>query len=341
MKRSASATRIGLFVVGGLALLALAIVLVAGQELFTRKERAVMHFGGSVYGLQIGAPVVFRGVRIGSVESISVLYDRARDSFTIPVVADLDREAVRGLQGRNGDPAQALPALVQRGLRAQLAMQSLLTGLLYVDLDMRPERDAERHGNFGDAVEIPTTATAIQHLKEQLEQMDFKKLLEEVSSIAQAMRTLATGPQLKQALSDVTEITANVKRLSERLDRRVGPLADEAQRTLAGTRVAIERLGGAADGVRDTAQRFGTTSERLTALLAPDSPLVRDLQASAAELSRTAASLRRTTSEDSALLRNAERALQDVSRASRALGDLAEMLDRHPEALIRGRTVAD
>jgi phospholipid/cholesterol/gamma-HCH transport system substrate-binding protein len=337
MKRRASPTRIGLFVVGGLALLALGIVIVAGNELFTRKERAVMHFNGSVYGLQIGAPVVFRGVRVGTVSSIQVLYDRGRDTFTIPVFAELERDAVRGLAGGRNDAAYALPALVQRGLSAQLTMQSLLTGLLYIDLDMRPGRSRESHGGIDGAVEIPTTATAIQHLKEQLEQMDFKKLLDEVSEIAQSLRTLASGPELKQALRDVGDITTRVKRLATRLDERVGPLTDDAQRTLAGARSAVERVGAAAEGVRDTARHLGATSERLSALLAPDSPLVHDLRSAAAELSTAAAALRRTTSEDSTLLRNAERALHDVSRASRALGELADLLDRHPEALLRGR----
>jgi paraquat-inducible protein B len=339
MKKRANPARIGLFVVAGLAVLVAAVVIVAGNELFTRKVRAVMHFGGSVYGLQVGAPVVFRGVRIGSVSAIQVLNDRGRDTFTIPVFAELERDAVRGLEGERAGAGKPLHELVQRGLRAQLAMQSLLTGLLYVDLDMRPDRSAERHGSLGGAVEIPTTATAIQHLKEQLEQMDFKKLLEEVSAIAHAMRTIATGPELKQVLGNVAVITANVERLSARLEQRVDPLADEARRTLEVARAALDRVGPAADSVRGTAQTFGAASERLAALLAPDSPVVLDLRNSAAELSRAAEALRRTTSNDSTLVRNAEAALHEDSRATRALAGLADLLERHPEALLRGRPV--
>ena len=188
MKRKANPTLIGTFVVAGIALIAIAIITLAGSNYFTRKERTVMYFSGSVYGLQVGAPVVFRGVRVGSVESIEVSYDRSADAFSIPVVAVLDSDAVRGLDGKHSDADEAelaLPALVERGLSAQLSMQSLLTGLLYVDLDLRPERPGDLRGTYLDMTEIPTTATAIQALKNQLEGMDFRKIAEDLSAIAQ------------------------------------------------------------------------------------------------------------------------------------------------------------
>ena len=118
MTRKVSPTLIGAFVVAGLALLAAAIVFVAGNDLFKRKERAVMYFRGSIYGLQVGAPVVFRGVRVGSVASIEVVHDRASDRFVIPVIAELERDAVHGMDESSGN-TPALAALVQRGLRAQ------------------------------------------------------------------------------------------------------------------------------------------------------------------------------------------------------------------------------
>lgn len=339
MKKRVSATLIGAFVVGGLALLAVAIIGVAGNDLFKRKERAVMHFSGSIYGLQVGAPVVFRGVRIGNVTSIQVLYDKATDSFSIPVVAELERDAVSRMDGRRaqGDEAPPLPTLVQRGLRAQLSMQSLLTGLLYVDLDLRPETTAALRGGYEGAIEIPTAATAIQNLKHQLDGMDFRRLFEDVSVIAGSVRGLASGPQLKKAFDDLEQITGHLRQIAAKVDQRIGPLADNAQKTLVDASAAFDRIGGAADGVNATAKRFDTTAERASALLAPDSELVKKVQDAANELSRTATALRQAASGDSTLMRNAERTLQDVSRAARALRELADSLERRPESLIRGR----
>lgn len=341
MKRKASATLIGTFVVAGIALIAIAIIALAGNNLFTRKERTVMYFSGSVYGLQVGAPVVFRGVRVGSVESIDIFYDRKNDNYAIPVVAVLDSNAVSGLDGKRGSEP-ALPALVERGLSAQLSMQSLLTGLLYVDLDLRPKLDGQLRGSTRRTeIEIPTTATAIQNLREQFDGMDFRRIADDISAIASSARAVVSGPQLKQAMDDLATITANFKNMSERLDKRIDPLADELQRSLVATRKAMDGMGQAAQSVDRTATGVGRTSDRVGEMLAPDAPLVKNLQRAADEVARTAASLRETTSSDSTLMLGADRALEDLSRASRALRDLAEAIEQQPDALLRGRKVTE
>jgi paraquat-inducible protein B len=348
-RRRTSPTLIGAFVVGGLALLIATVIVAGGGRFFTRKEYAVMHFSGSIYGLQVGAPVVFRGVRLGSVTSIGLVYDKAADRFSIPVLAELEPHIIRGMGDRRSDEeaerGETLQALVKRGLRAQLSLQSLLTGQLYVDLDLRPEKPGQlRGGTYRSAIEIPTTPTAIQALRGQLEGLDLRKLLDDVSAIAGSARSVLAGPQLKQALDNVVQITEQVQQLSERLNRRIDPLADAATATLGDSRRAIERVtgvldkaGSAADKVSGAADRVGRAAERAGTMLAPEAPLVRDVQRAAAELAATAAALRQHTADDSGLMHNADRTLQDLSRAARAVRELADMLERHPEALLRGR----
>ena len=348
-RKRTSPTLIGAFVVGGLALLIATVIAAGGGRFFTRKEYAVMHFSGSIYGLQVGSPVVFRGVRLGSVTSIGLVYDKASDRFSIPVLAELEPHIIRGMGDSRSDEeaerGETLQALVKRGLRAQLSLQSLLTGQLYVDLDLRPEKTGQlRGGAYRSAIEIPTTPTAIQALRGQLEGLDLRKLLDDISSIAGSARSVLSGPQLKQALDNVVQITQQVQQLSERLNRRVDPLADAAAATLGDTRRAIERVtgvvdkaGGAVDKVGGAADRIGRTADRAGTMLAPDAPLVRDVQRAAAELAATAAALRQHTADDSGLVHNADRTLQDLSRAARAVRELADMLERHPEALLRGR----
>jgi paraquat-inducible protein B len=344
MKRRANATLIGAFVVLGLALMMAVVIAAGGGKLFARKERVVMYFGGSIYGLQLGAPVVFRGVRLGSVSSIGVVYDKTSDAFSIPVQADLDAQAIRGLGGSDGpsgaDHRNALLALLNRGLSAQLSMQSLLTGQLYVDLDLRPAKPVALRGDADSQLEIPTTAAPIQNLKNQLDGLDLRRLLDDVSAIASSARALVAGPQLQLALENLAGITASLRAVSERLDRRFDPLADVATKTLRDAGVAAERLARAADGVGDTASRIGGSADRVSALLAPDSPLLRNIERSAEELGRLAASLRQQTGEDSTLMLNVDQALGDVSRAARATRELAELLERHPDALLRGRRPA-
>ena len=369
----ANPTRIGLFVIGGLALLIAAVMVVAGGRLFASKERAVMYFSGSIYGLQMGAPVVFRGVRLGSVVGIGVVHDAASGRFEIPVVAEVDRNLIQELPGPAGGPqaAVSLASLVAQGLTAQLSTQSLLTGLLYVDLDLRTgapsplgaaapasalatrapasagalalptAASAPRAARNPDGmVEIPTTETTIQALKTQLENLNLGELLIDMKSIAASTRQFVAGPKLQQALDDVTQLTGDLKRLSAKLERRVGPLADSVQRTLADARRSAGQLGAAADRVGTSADRVGGAADRVDSVLVDSAPMLQSLRLAADELSKTAGSLRAATAEDSSLLNNVERATQDVSRASRAVRELADLLEREPQALIRGKAAA-
>jgi paraquat-inducible protein B len=331
-RRHGNPALLGLFVVGALALLFVTVFTVAGGKLLTRKQKVVMHFAGSIYGLQVGAPVVFRGVRLGSVSTIGVAYDRASNSVTIPVTAELERDMLRNVSGvaRGDDVGAAVPALVERGLRAQLAMQSLLTGQLYVDLDFHPEKLALRVSSDPAETEVPTVTTAIQNLKNQVDQLDIKRLVDDVAAIASTTRAMVGAPELARAVKDIDDISANLVRLTARLDRQVDPLLATAQATLESTRSAMERMANAAGKVGDSAQRVGTTFN-------PEGPLVQNLRRSADELARTASALREAMADDAPLNQNLQRALKDVSTAARAARELADTLDQQPESVLKGR----
>ncbi len=334
MKRHrASPFFIGAFVVGALALLVLALILLPGRHWFKQPQRVVMFFSGSVFGLQKGAPVVFRGVRIGNVTEITVHYDSKTDSFAIPVLAELDADAVRGLDGRfdNDDIGHALPALIRRGFSAQLGTQSLLTGQLYVDLDIRRKQRAVLHGGYqGEATEIPTTATAFQALKDQLEGMDLRKILDDLSQIAGAARALVTAPELKEGMKDFAAMAGHARRLAAQLEQRATPLTRGAERAMASVDRASDKVSSAADKV-------GVGADKAGALLDPNGPLVPDLQKTLAELQRTSASLRQAADGDGPLLQQTEKTMRDLSQAAKALRQLATSLEAQPEALLSGR----
>ena len=325
---------IGAFVIGGLAILVLALVALPGQHWFTRPQQVVMFFSGSVFGLQKGAPVVFRGVHVGDVTDISVRYDSKADNFAIPVIAQLDPDAVRGLEGRftHDDIGHALPLLIQRGLTAQLGTQSLLTGQLYVDLDFRSKPPGVLHGGYkgSDATEIPTSATAFQALKNQLESVDLRKIVEDLSQIATSARTLIASPELKQGFKDFAATAGHARRLAAQLDQRAVPLTRGAERALA----SVDRAGSQVAGA---AAKLGTGADKVSTLLDPAGPLVPDLQRTLAELQRASASLREAADSGTPVLLQTERTMRDLSQASRALRQLANTLEAQPEAPLRGR----
>ncbi len=332
-----NAARIGLFALGGLALLVAAVVVVFGGLLFAATEQAVMHFRGSVYGLQVGSPVVFRGVRLGSVRSVGVVYAQGR--FDVPVVVELDPALIRTLgAAAAGESALSLSTLLRQGLTGQLATHSLLTGQLYIDLDLRPGgkpavRDAEGR------LEIPTTPTRFQSLTDQIDRVDLAKMTDDLTATLAAARKLVAGPELQQTLAELAQTAASLKRLSATLDQRVPRLADAAQGTLADASQASARLGSAADRFGGAADRVGSAAARAETLLAPDSRVVTSVQQAADELTRAASALRNAASDESATVQGAQRAMADLARAARAVRELADTLEQQPQSLIRGKAV--
>lgn len=341
MNRRANTTLIGAFVLLGLGLVAAAVLLATGGRLWARKDQAVMYFQGSVYGLQVGAPVVFRGVRLGSVSAIGLEHEAPGDSFTIPVRVDLDRDGITTVHpdGRRERQAMTLPDMVAKGLSAQLALQSLITGQQYVELDLRPGKPGTLHRAPGSQglVEIPTNPTTIQNLKAQLESMDVRALADDISGTARAVRDLVSGPDLREVLANLRQLSADLRRVGATAARSADPLARGAQGALQDSRAALARLGQAADQVNDTARRLGSTADRVGALADPQAPLLQSVQRTADELAQAAAGLRQLTGPDAPVPNELERTLQDLGRAARSVRELADTLERQPEALVQGK----
>lgn len=307
MSRQARPALIGAFVIGAVILALLATLLLAGGELWQKKRRYVMYFEGSVYGLQVGAPVVFRGVTVGAVKRIGVAFDPDKKVFFVPVEVELGVfSPTDGNGARLGiDDTPSEKELLERGLRAQLVTQSLLTGQLYIELDFHPDKPFRPHGvKEGALPEIPTIPTTVQQLKERLQDVDFGQLVRDVSGLASALRAKAESRDLQTILQHLEKTTANLARLSGRLDQASGPLLGEvgqtlkaAQSALQGAQSALVALTAAAEGVKGL------------------------------------------SSEHSLLQQNMQRALQETTQAARAVRRLSESIEQHPESLLRGREV--
>lgn len=317
--------RIGVFTVAGLVLTMLALV-AAGGKWFVSQEQARMDFDSSVYGLQVGAPVVFRGVRLGQVVHVG-LAPAAPGAIAVPVRVELDRSLLLELLGEQLPMTEsAIDRMVARGLVANLATQSLLTGQLYINLDLgRPPAPAV--GATADGiVKIPTTRTRLQTLQAQLEQLDLAQLGRDLTAAAAAARQLVADPQTQRLVQRTAAAATAMERLVTRMEADWPLLAAQARATMAATERTVATAGEAATQVKE--------------LAAASQPALADLRATADDVQRSAAALRQTVSSDSELHRNAVRTLEDVAQAARALRTLADTLDQHPDALLRGRESA-
>jgi paraquat-inducible protein B len=165
MGKKANPAVVGAFVLGAIALAVVGVLVFGSGKYFRTKVEAVMYFPGSVNGLSIGAPLKFKGVDIGTVSNIQLVLSAGTDGPTarIPVYVQLDPSKIisAGSDIRLPDPV-ARDELVQRGLRAQLQSQSILTGLLFIQLDFFPDTPATYVlPQPSDPAEIPKIPTVL------------------------------------------------------------------------------------------------------------------------------------------------------------------------------------
>jgi len=330
MSKRANPTAIGAFVVGALVLVVIGLITLGGLELFKKELPFVMFFDGSIGGLDLGAPVEIRGVRIGAVTKIRLF----ADSTKIGVYVNIDPTLLPkgGAVQRGG--VDAVKGMIQRGLRAQLKTQSLLTGQLLVYLDFFPDTPITLVRLDPDVLEIPTVPTTLEQLQARIESLLDKlgtvkidELIRDVSLTLKSAKDLMSSPELKAAVisADTTLKSANraiqdaqvvLKRLDAKLET-VGTNTDAALVEMRGLLVEAR-----------------TSLAKIDAQVEPLAASIRDASTSAQGTLRT---VDKAVDGDSRMGYEAVRALRDVGDAARSLKGLADYLERHPEALLRGK----
>ncbi|MBV8915632.1 MAG: MCE family protein, partial [Acetobacteraceae bacterium] len=180
---------VGGFVLGALALAAAAVILFGGSRLFATTSRAVTFFEGSVAGLDVGAPVTFRGVRLGSVVRVALAFDPATRIARIPVTIEIEPDRITWEGARPGTADYS--RLVAAGLRAQLASQSFVTGQLRVDLDFRPDTPIRMVGDTG-LPEIPAIPSELEQLRSKLTELPLRDLVDAAQRALNSVDRLAT-----------------------------------------------------------------------------------------------------------------------------------------------------
>jgi paraquat-inducible protein B len=332
MSRKANPTLIGAFVLGALALAIIAVLLLAGDEWFRERQQYVLYFDEAGQGLQVGAPVVFLGVRVGTVKHIQIGLEEKGQRFKVKVTIELDLQMISTTSGRQIAPGDRLSIrqLVDKGMRARLKMQSLLTGQLYVDLAFYPGKAAHFVNGDKDASEIPTIPTTVEELASMLEDFPMSRFLADLASIgASTSRLLASSAT--QSLPDRLDATLkNLESLSAKLDSRSEPLLQEAETVLTEARTAI-------DALRSAMVRIGGTADRIGRLADAGSPVFKEMETAGDELGKAARTVRLLADEESPTLQQLTASLREMSRAARSLRLLAESLEQQPEAVIRGK----
>jgi paraquat-inducible protein B len=317
MSRSANAVAVGGFVLITIVLLVALLLLFSGSNWWSPRDRYVLIFDSSIKGLNVGAPVTIKGVKIGQVEQINAsLYGKSMEVLN-QVVIEIDAEA---LELEDNARPVALDQLVDRGLRAQLRLQSFLTGLLYVDVDFAPDREPQYRDVETRYPQLPTTPTDLQQLTRDLEDINITRLGQDLQEVLAGANRLINDPDLQNLAGDLRGSLAaleaaarTLREQGEQFGERYGRLADNANTFL------------------DRANReLPAVLESLDATLAA-------LSRSSRKLEESAANAAFLTSSDSPVLHRVNDAARSVDSAANQLRRLTEMLERQPQSLIYGR----
>lgn len=329
MKTKVSPAVVGMFVLGALALGVIALLSFGGLSLFSRPQRFMVYFDESVHGLDLGSPVKLRGVRVGRVVDLAVNYDDVAKRSVVAVTCELNRNVItdaKGQQLKVSGP-QDIQEMVNHGLRAQLGVLGLATGLLFVELDFvdpsqypskPPAPDAKvvvipsilsaiseyqaslteiltdlKHVDFaGLSTELKTLLASTNH---KVNDLDLKGLSERVGRAADSVTALTSSPEAKQAFVNLNESLVALKGAIARIEGQVGPVSDELKTTLVAAQAALKNLDAAASTTKQFVQDQGQVGDEVTM------------------------------------------ALRQVAEAASALENLANALERNPSSLLVGK----
>jgi paraquat-inducible protein B len=276
---------VGGFVVGAIALIVVGLLLFGGTGWFVQHNRYIAYFPGSVKGLQVGAPVDFRGVTIGEVTEIRVLYDPQKVSARIPVIMELDptRIEITGRQGVETQP-QDVERLIEAGFRAQLQSQSLLTGLLFVNLDFYPDKPPRLLGGEEPYPEIPTIPSDLEQLQQTAGDVAARMpaLLDQLNGLLTELNQALdqTSGDFSSIVSDVAVISKEIRQSTPEVVARATEATADLRR-VAGTLEDLlttnrDAIGAMIDEWTIAASAMRRTADQVDKLVAENRPGLRD-----------------------------------------------------------------
>jgi len=303
MSRQANPTLIGAFVLGSIVLAVGGLVIFGGGRFFTERVTYVAFFDEPVSGLATGAPVNFRGVKVGEVGDIQV-HVASDNTVSIPVYLVLQRRRIREADGAT-EEGDIIEKLIGHGMRAQLELQSIVTGQLQIQLDFHPEATPNSRSAENNFPEMPTVPSSLAELTERLESLSLEDLVTSAQQTIAGLNKLINSPDLEGTLKglnhgirDLQGLIATTQREIDHLAKRFETTLDEADSTLESVRATMA-----------TARVALETANETLAIAGDDSPLRYELQ----------------------------EALSEMTAAAKSVRVLAEYLERNPDALLRGK----
>ena len=272
------------------------------KNIFTRSIDFIMYFENSVRGLKVGAPVEFRGIKVGFVKDLRMEFHQKTMEMRIPVMIQIQPERITSIGKRASNPKNRIAGLIKRGLKARLKTGSLLTGQLFIEMDLLPKIPIKRVGGDSPYLEIPTIPSTLDEITKttteilaDIKNLPLEDLINNMILTVKNINHLVESPEVMDTLVSFNKSLDQVQGFIGNLDDQVEPVASALRQTAKNA---------------DSALQHGTmTLKEIEGFVAENSPLRVDLTNS----------------------------LEELSAAARSMRILADYLERHPEALVYGK----
>jgi paraquat-inducible protein B len=347
MSKQANKTAIGVFVVGAVVLAVVAIIVFGSGKFFVKTDFYVVYLPGSVKGLRIGAPVMFRGVKIGEVTQLRLYSVEKNMSIEIPVIFKVDPGSFHSIGSMvaavDENKKQEMDAMIKKGLRARMEMQSFVTGQRMINLDYYPNTPVRLLGEKGidlgeDIIEIPTIKTIEQEIGKTLEDIPIGEVAESLQNSMKGIERFVTSEEFSKSLHYFKQSLKDARNLVRHVDEKVDPLfADvelilkDAQALLRNVNSQIDPLAGSIMQTAEDARKLVNNVNKRV------SPIQADLANTTKSLRATLEEVDGMVSENSEFRYQIDIFLREIALAARSLRSFADYLERNPDALIRGK----
>ncbi|MGE0823354.1 MAG: MlaD family protein [Candidatus Binatia bacterium] len=338
MSKQASPTLIGGFVVGALVLLVAGVLVFGSGKFFTETRQAVLYFTGDIKGLRTGASVDFRGVQIGTVSEIRAVLDTHNVQVRIPVIVEIVGDKLQWV-GEEPDPEVMMQKLVEEGVRAQLQLESMVTGQLFIQFDFHPEAPAQTLvvDPLTQLPEIPTIPTTMQQAEqiirkalEKLGDIPLEQIITRINTTLQSVEQLMTAPEIKDAVRSLSVTMTEVQDFVRHLNTQLVPVTTGATEALGSVTNAMGNVGHLA---RSMDGQVATLTGSLTETMGAARIALENAQ-------ETLKGVNGVMTPTSPVGYELVKTLRELSEAARALRVLADYLERNPNAILFGKSEA-
>ena len=340
MSEKANPVLVGGFALGGLVIAIAGLLIFGGGKMFEKKFTCIAYFQESLSGLDIGAPVEYKGVRIGTVSDVRIIVDREKKMLVRPVTIILEpsRLSFKAGEKDRGFSLDGIENSIKDGLRAKLATQSMLTGKLKIELDMQPDTEAVFKAENSDILEIPTMLSPIEAMKEQFGQMHFSavfadihKITESISSIVEDEETKNLTKELNTTLRAVQELMVTADKQLLTVGNNVSAMALNANKLMSDLDSKVTPVSADIASIATSARLSMKNANKLMLEFAASmTPLMKETTVAVGRVSGA-------LDERSTLRVELEDMIDSLAKAAKSFSELTSFIEQHPESLLRGK----